>query len=1197
MFGFVDAHDNKNQQTIDVITRLRRESQWQHLDAKILERIDPDSKFGPEVNVRVTVLDKDGTPRSDVLVVLCESASDLVNDVRISPSEWNTLEVPLAVQVPDAKGITHFAHVRRTHPGFIDDFRIANVATAQILVIAPDRAWVGVQLQPTSMLQEVTIQLEDQGELIGKVVGPDNQSIVGGEIRMSEWSNQNSGSSRNPAAISVWNSSFVPRCKTESDGTYRLKGIPKSGWARISARHPEFVQFGDRDNRSVELNKARRDFTFIKSEYPKRTFRVVDAVTKQPISGVRIPLRISETKTGDDGRFSTNLYVPAYSLDPNKKLFTVYVEPINEYFPTHFVFENFALENDVIDIPLSKGRLLKGRVVDASSGMGLPDVALRISETTSALKERYSTGTSYFFYNVISQADGSFEAIVPPMNLTVQLDASVYGYETKNPPPKLTGQPSSDIEFESNAQSIDAGKADPFDEVVFRLEPVKPIRGLAVDSNRKPIANLLVTSTVSMDPKAWKSQATTNAKGEFVMLPPPGAARELHIFSTQDGEVVSKKIQLTPNGSYIGKPVVLNFAEANPVQFISGLIFLNGEPARDVVVNAYEQRRSGGGGGLTTRTYGRANFLGSAQTDETGRYRIPVLNAASSEVDILITSPSLLADSSWNHKSVSLRGEETEVPPMEFRTRYGDLTVKGEVITPEGDPVVGATIHAIVEERNIELLRDRRRQEPSPETDTSATTDENGVFVCRNLCEGRIQLQIRTGKAEDTWANSVFQSIYTTGGTEGLVVVMDPDLAAPPQVITPLKTTPLPEFVDPFRESKATSEKGFTIRGTIIDSSKMPIENVSVVIFAAKQNDSDIPSVQPVHHPLCGLKTQSDSSGKFELHVPQSNVSIRFYAGKPGYGAKVSGYLYEDTQWNVSLSKIMNPQSSPGPDFGHSTTILDDKKQPVPNALVVAMQDYDQLTEPDQLGNAPSAQLSVTDENGGFAFAGESVGDWKAVIRPGLAFRLMEHGPPKKAFVSRGFSITGRIVDANGPVAGYPVCASSISRMLTHRVLTDANGVFRLEGLTTTFTNGPTELYIYGDANRRDTRGWLRTRIISSPKQGEHIQLDDCRLDRNGSLRVAMVDASGVPLQGNMTIDCRLRQHSIPLTLALKDVSEQEFLNLPSEPIILNFRPARGAEVTMVEPTQHRVGFQFNLCVALEPGDNSELNLTILQRQ
>jgi hypothetical protein len=50
--------------------------------------------------------------------------------------------------------------------------------------------------------------------------------------------------------------------------------------------------------------------------------------------------------------------------------------------------------------------------------------------------------------------------------------------------------------------------------------------------------------------------------------------------------------------------------------------------------------------------------------------------------------------SSWTITPFALTNGETRVPDMNFKAKYGELTISGEIISPEADPVQGATISA-----------------------------------------------------------------------------------------------------------------------------------------------------------------------------------------------------------------------------------------------------------------------------------------------------------------------------------------------------------------------------------------------------------------------------------------------------------------------------------------------------------------------
>ena len=1181
----------------EAIRKLKQLPQWNHLDETIVDEIALVPRGGPRVSVSIEAVSPDGKPVVGALVVLFESASALINEVHLSYEhpDLRKLQMPLDVSVTDEQGKTTRNNIRTTRHVQARTAGQPGYAPLIALVIHPDWGWSAESIASISGPHSIKIVMLPTAKVTGRL----NQPGVGSQLDANKstvltfgtWSSTEIGSgySSDKGSIDPWKLEFVPRASIAKDGTFEWFGLPASGWIRLSFNDSYYQLETSAEGivKPFELNGSPLEVSIKPKETLPIQLRVIDAETKEPIPGCVIPKWTTNFVTDEKGMVTLNEYQVYSVAESSDRLTTISLFPSSQHVPMRYSLK-LPSSNEVVEVVLDKGVKVNGRVIDSVTKAGVQDVELVFLDGKNRESDRRPNQRNPIL-NVTSDLEGKFAIVVPKDTTNVNFGSIVFGYEVLLPPYRYGRDQIEDYfkfqQITSIPISLD-GKSS--HEIELPLRPATPLTGVVLGADGKPQADVEIEASLAKMMSAFRFQTKTDAEGKFQIRVAPNFKYEVAVIAKKNLLRSSLKVSYNSMGSFPLNPVVLKLTEKSSQPMLRGRILTDGKPVKNASVVAHAYRRPTNLTGPFSISYGPETTLGTATTNEEGVYSIELIDVEDSTAIVRIQSPEDLAMSSWTITPVALTDGETRVPDMNFKTKYGDLTISGEIVSPEADPVQGATISAIPETR-VELVRRNRSGQSDPLQNTLGITDENGHFECKNLGEGKIQLQIRTGATGDFWASQVFQSVMTTADKKGLIVMMDPKLSVPPPTIEPTKTSPV--SLEAIHGRYQPTGTPVTIKGRVVDEDDRGIDGAAVFVIAAKPIGG-LSTINPFLHPLVGLETKTNSDGKFELTLPVNSHSVRLAMGKAGFQAGVTDFF--DPSKAPPVRREIVPIKK-----GASVTIVNSDKSPLANALLLKGQSLYMLEKPSDFVVEDPSKLLLSDADGSIHFASpqDIYSGATLVIKPGYAAKIERNiglrGGENQIVMTLGSGIEGRVVNEKGPVEDYTVFCSTKYGRNFQSTKTDAQGMFRFEGINS--DQQKEEILLFGDPYAGDLRGWLKTRMLDLPEDGTVATLPDVQLEASRMLTVNLKDAAGNPIKQKVTLTYRLRQdvsvRRIPIEL---DGSKPNALvGLPSEPLILSLDIGRG-KILDLQPAFQRVGFELKYDIGLPMDQDIELYYTIL---
>ncbi len=206
--------------------------------------------------------------------------------------------------------------------------------------------------------------------------------------------------------------------------------------------------------------------------------RVVDDETGEPIPGAQLPEGPIFTYPGrgltdDNGEYQYTQLEPGFlSLQATPPEGSQWIQQRAEVELTEGTFDVTA------EVRLSRAALITGKVVDRTTGRGIPDVPLR-----HVVAREHGSAVA----NTKTDQDGQFRIMGAPGEGYVKIHGSVAGYET----PIQSGTVP-----ERFSRNVHATLKEPQTDVIFELEPDVLFHGRTLDPQGEPIGGVEITGSI-----------------------------------------------------------------------------------------------------------------------------------------------------------------------------------------------------------------------------------------------------------------------------------------------------------------------------------------------------------------------------------------------------------------------------------------------------------------------------------------------------------------------------------------------------------------------------------------------------------------------------------------------------------------------------------------------------------------------------
>jgi hypothetical protein len=246
--------------------------------------------------------------------------------------------------------------------------------------------------------------------------------------------------------------------------------------------------------------------------------------------------------------------------------------------------------------------------------------------------------------------------------------------------------------------------------------------------------------------------AKTDAEGRFTMRVPDGVETEIEVFTKDRGQepvtVVERDPLVVRFGGDAAAAARQAERETQPDVTLTGRVLFDGKPLAGVklslkrgepVENPIRLPGRGGarGGGM------RLLDADSTETDAEGNYRLSGVKAGES-YQITVKPPFPATDAAWKHQLPwipKLPGNaEGEVALPDMNLRKLTQSLAGKVVDPDGNPVKGAKVSAMLSDGVTSLAR-TSLSGPAP----WGETDKDGRFKLQQLPDEPLMIMAYIG--------------------------------------------------------------------------------------------------------------------------------------------------------------------------------------------------------------------------------------------------------------------------------------------------------------------------------------------------------------------------------------------------------------------------------------------------------------------
>jgi hypothetical protein len=794
----------------EVIASMHSLPGWEHLPLDLEEQVLSQPLSGPEFNVDVRLVDEQGDPVMNALCAIIENEFEQIN--RSGYLLMQHEELPLALGATDSNGGVFLRNVRGRQPST----NLNGIVGPVLVILHPEYGIRFSRLARSNRIQKVDLTLESPVHIAGDVATEEGEVVPELPLVVTMFHGPIEGAAEfHEAHFS--RSILLPKPKTSSDGSYVLSGLPPE-WdcsvslypdSRIAAYQP--IAIARRGLKFIPTQTRNHDIVVKRSDRPSLVFRCVNADGREspPLpKAVGLPGQSSFT-VDIDGNIVTRSYRSGGGDGSGHMIYDLALQmPLPWVSMRYF---RHALDCDEpFEIAVKRGRIVRGKIIDAVALAPLVGVDVRaVPPRPEVLPQQPKWPRDHLMVTASrTNRDGSFEFAITDEAWSLYVDGPIYGYDL---PESMLGTRSVIINEWPHVQVIQAGEGD--EEIVIALQPQPRLRGRVLDENGQPLANALVSCSYRITERN-ESVATTNALGEFELLPPP--QRLLKNPSPQKNERgpfaytpppddFTYQVSVTSDTGRATLRLPENWRKAanEPLEIVlqprpglrtlEGNVFLDGVGVPDFEVGITEGNRPPLDSGSHFEMWQSVNnaIVARAKTDAEGRYRIEIPESEFGMADFYILStiqngllpPRPLPDP-YIHRTreetkVSLDGERNVGPDLKFLFKPGTQSIRGRVQSVDGKPFAGANI-SLRPQKEVEGIPLKEDVVPR---ERKTVSQSDGSFEFTNLLPGEYFVQGMTPYTGSKW--KLWVGVNCKAGDSDVILIMDQKFLEPPEKIAP----------------------------------------------------------------------------------------------------------------------------------------------------------------------------------------------------------------------------------------------------------------------------------------------------------------------------------------------------------------------------------------------------------------------------
>ena len=642
------------------------------------------------LNASGRVVDAGGRPISGARVILKERAQDRLNELPIKEQAEAIRggEVPdtLAETSSDGEGRFRFQdvpapapsrRVREGQSGFPCD----------VVALSPGRGLAWEHLTPQAQREPMTLTLGDEGIVRGRVVEPGGRPVAGARVKVNGIDrlvqpDVNGVGTRDRLNLN-W-SAFPLGSVTDADGRFAIGGLPRDRIASLIVREPGhervFAYAATTDEPQADaVGRTYQSGKTIETRRPVYTGeftltakptdhtlvgRVVFEADGKPAPKARVLSGLTNLVTDEDGKFRIE-GIPAGKLELHAMAFGSDAAPFDGEVTVPEAPGEFRR-----DLPLPRGMILEGRVVEGATGGGIEKVQVYYVPKYEADQK-----PTLFGLNRATGPDGRFRLVVPPGRGILDLRAIPPGFP--QPDRRVFGEPGTP----RFSKEVEGRGGQAIELADFKLSRGGIVTLRVVDPDGRPVPDAQVDIR-DLDRGFNQKPGRTDAGGRFAVIGLE-SGKETVVDVLAEGRKLGATVEVTDPGAAVDDGVTLE-VRLQPCVTIAGRVL--DEDGKPLSRSRVHLSRNVDYPGQSGRSFG-SSVATLDEVGEDGAYSFdtPIPGATYN------TQVQAKGHATATSRHVKIKPGQP-VRLEDFRLPALDQEVKGIVVDARGKPVPGISV-------------------------------------------------------------------------------------------------------------------------------------------------------------------------------------------------------------------------------------------------------------------------------------------------------------------------------------------------------------------------------------------------------------------------------------------------------------------------------------------------------------------------